>query len=418
MTFSCFRSFRRSLHLMTLMVMLCAPGLASGFSKAEVYTQARAGTVLIVAIDDRTNGVSIGSGFVVNANGLIVTNAHVLEDSTRILVYAHTQEVYDAPIIVATDADKDLAALRVTSSSLQPLSLSDHPIPDGNDTIAVGYPRLTDVLNMGFALHPTVIPGSVSGIVHGRSRTAHRSATFVQVIGHINQGSSGGPLVDVVSGEVAGMVVLQVPYLERARDRKGTGIGSVMIRSGIGYAIPASVVRQWLTENNLSPQDGAINPVPLATRNSSATAETSFATGHLLYTIAQVLPKDPDLYELAAYHYEAALNERPNDPKILRHVGLAYAALGRFDDAIKVMQAALAREPQSALFAYELGLAQEAKGQGSEALQTWRRFLDASASSLDPGGWQTRMREAVNRVQGAPLALAPSATPTSAKITP
>jgi hypothetical protein len=417
-TFPSFRSFSAPLQLMTALVILWAPGLAFGFSKADVYTHARAGTVLIVAIDDRTNGVSIGSGFVVNANGLIVTNAHVLEDSTRILVYAHTQEVYETPTIVATDPDKDLAAIRVTSSSLRPLRLSDQPIPDGNDTIAVGYPRLTDVLNMGFALHPTVIPGSVSGTVHGRSRTAHRSASFVQVIGHINQGSSGGPLVDVVSGEVAGMVVLQVPYLERARDRKGTGIGSVMIRSGIGYAIPAAVIRRWLTDNNLSPQAEAVASEPVAPGNPLATAETSFATGHLLYTIAQVLPKDPDLYELAVYHYEAALETRPHDPKVLRHVGLAYAALGRFDDAILVMQEALAQVPQSALFAYELGLAQEAKGQGPEALKTWRSFLDGSASSVDPGGWQTRMREAVNRVQGMPLTQAPTATPTSAKIAP
>ena len=52
------------------------------------------------------------------------------------------------PTIVATDPDKDLAALRVASSTLQSLTLSDQPIPDGNDAIAGGYPRLTDVLNM------------------------------------------------------------------------------------------------------------------------------------------------------------------------------------------------------------------------------------------------------------------------------
>ena len=101
---------------------------------------------------------------------------------------------------------------------------------------------------------------------------------------------------------------------------------------------------------------------------------------------------------------------------ILLHMGLAYTALDRFDDAIRVMQQALAQEPESALFAYEV---QEAKGQGSEALKTWHTFLDHTVSSIDSGGWHSRMREAVNRAQGIPLTIAaPTATRTSAQITP
>ena len=386
---------------------------ARGATKAEIYGHVKAGTVLVVAIDDKTNSVSIGSGFLVNGDGLLITNAHVLEDSSRLLIYVGNQEVYSNPVIVAVDPDRDLAAIRIPLSSASALTLAGQPSPEGNDVVAVGYPRLTDVLNMGFALHPTIVPGTMNGIIQGRSRTTYHFAPFVQVTGHINQGSSGGPLVDLTSGEVIGMVVLQVPYLERARDRNGTGIGSVMIRSGISYAIPTTVIRQWLTENQLSAEGQ--RPLPAAARMGEwlPSADRSFVTGHIVFTIAQVLPKDSDLYNLALYHYEAALALRPHDPRLLRHIGVTYAALGRFDEAIRAMVEAQDKEPESAMLAYELGLAQEAKGLTSDALLTWRNFLDYVKTAPDAQGWQLKIREAVTRTTIAAAPSLPSATPIS-----
>ena len=386
---------------------------ARAATKAEIYGHVKAGTVLVVAIDDKTNSVSIGSGFLVNGDGLLITNAHVLEDSSRLLVYVGNQEVYSNPVIVAVDPDRDLAAIRIPLSSTSALTLAGQPSPEGNDVMAVGYPRLTDVLNMGFSLHPTIVPGTMNGIIQGRSRTTYRFAPFVQVTGHINQGSSGGPLVDLTSGEVIGMVVLQVPYLERARDRNGLGIGSVMIRSGISYAIPTTVIRQWLAENQLSAKGQSPLPAAASMGELLPSADRSFVTGHIVFTIAQVLPKDSDLYNLALYHYEAAVALRPHDPRLLRHTGVAYAALGRFDEAIRAMVEAQDKEPESAVLAYELGLAQEAKGLTSDALLTWRNFLDYAKTAPDAQGWQLKIREAVTRTTIAAAPSLPSATPIS-----
>ena len=106
---------------------------------------------------------------------------------------------------------------------------------------------------MGFALHATSIPAMVSGLVQGSSRTNGRAIDFLQTTGLLNFGNSGGPLVRSDSGEVAAMVVTTVPYLERAKDAQGVAIGSVMMKSGISYSIPASAIRQWLAANHLSP---------------------------------------------------------------------------------------------------------------------------------------------------------------------
>ena len=397
------------LRLTTSLLLLIIAVPAAAASRAEVYNHAKAGTVLIVAIDDKTNSVSLGSGFLINTNGLVVTNAHVLEDSSRVLVYVRNQQVYTSASIVTVDPDRDLAALRIPPSSARAMVLMDHPVADGSDVMAVGYPRLTDILNMGFALHPTIVPANVNGTIQGRSRTQYRYAPFIQITGLINQGSSGGPLVDLDSGEVAGMVVLQVPYLERARDRSGAGIGSVMIRSGIGYAIPSSVIRQWLAEKGLESRGELASSVPLASgADLQPSADRSFATGHLIFTIAQVLPKDPDLYLLAIYHYQAALALHPQDANLMRHLGISYSALGRFDEAVEVMLNAFANEPTSAMVAYELGLAQEANGRGTDALATWRKFLEQASAVSDPEGWRVKMRDAVDRLNLSSAAAFPS----------
>jgi hypothetical protein len=78
---------------------------------------------------------------------------------------------------------------------------------------------------------------------------------------------------------------------------------------------------------------------------------------------------------------------------------------------------ALDREPASALVAYELGLAQEAKGLVAEALITWRHFLDRESSAPDSDGWQVKISEAVSRVRTTMAAapLVPTAIPITIK---
>ena len=233
-------------------VFLLVPTIAFAAPRSEVYRHAKAGTALIMAVDDKTHSLSLGSGFFVDQNGLLITNAHVIEDSTRLIVYVRDRIVVQSPKVVAVDPDLDLAALSVPASDVEALALTSTTPEEGSDVIAVGYPRMTDILNMGFALHPTVLTGNVNGMVQGRSRTKQQLTSMIQTTGHINLGNSGGPLVDAESGEVTGMVVLSVPYLERARDKSGTPLGSVKMKSGIGYSIPGPVIRRWLVSQGLT----------------------------------------------------------------------------------------------------------------------------------------------------------------------
>ncbi|WP_447978906.1 trypsin-like peptidase domain-containing protein [Candidatus Nitrospira bockiana] len=344
---------------------------------------AKAATALIVALNDSNHSVSMGSGFFLTDDGLLVTNAHVLEGGSRFLVYVHDDVIITALDVLAIDSDADLAALHVSVSPVETLALAAENPEDGTEVFAVGYPRITDILQMGFALHPTVGPGTVSGVAQGRSRTNGSPTSFVQTTGILNFGNSGGPLVDKESGDVVGMVVTTVPYLERAKDRNGASIGSVSMKSGIGYSIPAPVIRRWLDAHQLKPPTAAARRAagPPVHHGGEPEAGRSFATGHLLHTIASILHQDTDLLHLAIFHYETAATLNPNAPWIAHHLGLAYADNGQWPQALRAYLKGLDRSPKDPALLTDAGLAWERTGEADRALLSYRAALEIDGSN-------------------------------------
>jgi tetratricopeptide (TPR) repeat protein len=345
---------------------------AHASQRADLFRHAKAATALIVAINDSTQSVSMGSGFFINGHGLLVTNAHVIEDSTRLYLYVQDQAIHSAPEIVAVDPDLDLAALRVEQSDIETLTLAAEMPSEGTDVIAVGYPRITDILEMGFALHATVGTGLVGGLAQGRSRTKGGVAGFVQTTGILNFGNSGGPLVNTESGEVVGMVVTTVPYIERAKDRTGASIASVTMRSGIGYSIPAPVIRRWLDSQRLVARPSLYRSGFKGPRGVEPEANRSFATGHFLYTIAMVFQHDTDLLRLAVQQYETAVALRPDATWMVKNLAQAYGAMGRWNDAVDVYLKALEQTPRDPALLSDIGEAWERLGRRDRAVESYR----------------------------------------------
>ncbi len=162
---------------------------------------------------------SLGSGVILRADGVVVTNAHVIENAVEIRVALADRREFDAEAIFF-DKAIDLAVLRLEGAhDLPTLELRD---PDtlevGDLALAIGNP---------FGVGQTV----TSGIISGLARTAGRrgGGYFVQTDAAINPGNSGGALVDM-GGRLIGV---NTAILSR-------GGGSV----GIGFAIPSSLVAQ------------------------------------------------------------------------------------------------------------------------------------------------------------------------------
>ena len=158
-------------------------------------------------------GMALGSGFVVSADGYVVTNNHVVQNADEVKVRFQNGDNYDATVI-GTDPKTDLALLKIKSDKTFPnVSFTKTPAKVGDYVMAVGNP---------FGLGGTVTSGIVSA--RGRDIGSGPYDDFLQIDASINKGNSGGPTFNL-EGEVIGInTAIYSP----------SG-GSV----GIGFAIPA-----------------------------------------------------------------------------------------------------------------------------------------------------------------------------------
>ncbi len=136
---------------------------------------------------------SLGSGFIISADGYILTNAHVIEEAEEILVRLADKREYPAQVIGA-DVRSDVALIKIEASGLPAVTLGD---PDklkvGEWVLAIGSP---------FGFEQSVTAGIVSA--KGRALPDESFVSFIQTDVAINPGNSGGPLFNL-KGEVVGV---------------------------------------------------------------------------------------------------------------------------------------------------------------------------------------------------------------------
>ena len=166
---------------------------------------------------------SLGSGFIINKNGTIVTNNHVINNAEDILVKIGNKE-YEAKVLGA-DPYSDLAVLKIdTKEKLIPVEFGNSDKARVGDwVVAIGNP---------FGLGGTV----TSGIISARNRDINltRYDDFIQTDASINQGNSGGPLFNL-NGDVIGINTAII-----APGRSGS--------IGIGFAIPANAASNIINQ--------------------------------------------------------------------------------------------------------------------------------------------------------------------------
>jgi S1-C subfamily serine protease len=172
----------------------------------------------------------IGSGTVVRADGLVVTNAHVVPESASAIDIEYADQERVAAKVLHREPLLDLAVIAPEPARFDqaPVVFRERPVRPGEWVLAIGHP---------FGLGDTVTIGVVSGLGRdwvdvGKPADLPPDGffSFMQTDASINAGSSGGPIVDL-RGEVLGI----------ATAVRGEG-------SGIGFAVPAPMVRRYLEE--------------------------------------------------------------------------------------------------------------------------------------------------------------------------
>ncbi len=165
---------------------------------------------------------SLGSGVIVRADGIIVTNNHVIEGAQALKVVLNDRREFDAELVLA-DPRVDLAVLRINAGreQLPTLAFADtqHDLQVGDLVLAIGNP---------FGLQQTVTSGIVSALARTEVGVSDY-AFFIQTDAAINRGNSGGALVDM-NGSLVG--------INSAIFSEGGG------SNGIGFAIPSEMVRR------------------------------------------------------------------------------------------------------------------------------------------------------------------------------
>ncbi|HSF95027.1 MAG TPA: Do family serine endopeptidase [Thermohalobaculum sp.] len=161
---------------------------------------------------------ALGSGFILDSDGYVITNNHVVEDASTVKVKLVDRREFSAEVI-GTDPQTDLALLKIDAGKdLPSVVLGDSDkLRVGEDVVAVGNP---------FGLGGTVTSGIISAI--GRDIDAGPYVDFIQTDAAINRGNSGGPLFDV-EGRVIGVNSAII----------SPSGGSV----GVGFAIPSNIVK-------------------------------------------------------------------------------------------------------------------------------------------------------------------------------
>lgn len=177
----------------------------------------------IVCIDSQAiNGISCGTGCIIDKRGIILTSAHVIDVGKNIVVTMSNGQDYNATLLKRFSDNKDIALLKInTQNELKPVKLGNsEKIKVGQKVLAIGNP---------FGFNGTLTQGIISRIDYEKNR--------IQTDAAINPGSSGGPLLNK-NGEIIG--------INQAIFNPDNNISNI----GIGFAIPINLVKEYLQEIN------------------------------------------------------------------------------------------------------------------------------------------------------------------------
>ena len=213
-------SIERTVLEQPFALSLAQPG-EQELSLQELYAACADSIVGITAYPEDQNGYYWGTGVIAGENGLIITNAHVIEGCASAEVTLYNNESYEA-LLVGADTVSDLALLKIDCTGLPAASFADiSSLSVGDPVAAIGNPLSEE-------FRSTLTNGIISAIDRGMNYNGH-TMSLLQTNAAINQGNSGGALFNMY-GQVVGITNMKMMSYFSSIE-------------GIGFAIPSSTVK-------------------------------------------------------------------------------------------------------------------------------------------------------------------------------
>jgi tetratricopeptide (TPR) repeat protein len=299
---------------------------ARELSPDRLFARVSPAVVQVMTLDARLRPLSQGSGFFVTADGLLVTNYHVIEGagSAKVLVAGGAELAVEGA--VAVNASADLALLKVSARGMPFLRLADDALPAiGAKVYAVGSPE---------GLTNTLSEGLVSGV-----RTLQRGGARIQTSAPISHGSSGGPLLGA-DGAVLGVTC-----------------ASIVSGQNLNLAIPASEVATLIRAQS------ALVPLGVAAADSIGANDSQ--EFHAIWSAIHSRHFGEAIDRLA----RIAERQKTN-AEYWYAAGYVNARVGLFADAVPMFREAIRLKPNPNYY-LELGRALDGKGDSREALKVF-----------------------------------------------
>ena len=323
--------------------------------------------VVIVTYDQEGNMIGQGSGFFIDKEGDVITNSHVLEETSQASIRTTDGKEYPVKKVLAEDKEGDLIRVSsdISKEAVRPLPVTTKLPEVGERVIVIGTP-------LGF--DKTVSDGIVSAV-----REIPGFGKIVQLTAPISPGSSGSPVLNM-KGEVVGIATF-----------------FVVAGQNLNFAIPGERIARLTMgkEETLSGREEA------RAKDRLASAEKLYATGlHYVWAedygkalpyFAETIKRNPEhaeayfqagyclartgQYREAIGPYQQAIRINPKDADFHNNLCVAYGMVGRYDDAIESCKQSIRLKSDLAEYHNNLGWSYQRLGRYQEAIQSCKEAI-------------------------------------------
>lgn len=217
-----YRNMLKKIVLIFIITIFSLPVWAFGREdKSAVSIYEKINPAIVTVDSQLSDGLSCGTGCIIDKSGIILTSAHVIDIGKTVVVTMNNGQNYTAKVLKHLGENKDIALLKIeTNQNLKTVKLGNsEKIKVGEKVLAIGNP---------FGFSGTLTQGIISRIDYAKNR--------IQTDAAINPGSSGGPLLNT-KGEIIG--------INQAIYNPDNNISNI----GIGFATPINLVKEYLKEN-------------------------------------------------------------------------------------------------------------------------------------------------------------------------